>query len=73
MEGWFSIYAHSCRFWSILVDLRANIDAIAVGNPLDYIGWQGPLAFGHTYLPEVLLVGLYPVAQGPWVNPGILG
>ena len=68
-----SIHVNSGRYWAILVDLRADIDAIAVGNPLDYIGWQGPLAFGHTYLPEVLLVGLYPVAQGPWVNPGIFG
>lgn len=45
------ILVDSGGYWSFLADLWADIYAIAVGNPLDHIGWQGALAFGHAHLP----------------------
>ncbi len=63
-----SILVDLCRFLPIL---RLDIYAIMVGKPLYHIGRQGTLSLGHTHLPQLFLMGSYPIAQGSRIHSGI--
>jgi hypothetical protein len=47
------------------------MDAVLMGYPFYYVGWQGTFPIGHAHSNEHLAMGLYPVAQGSGIHPGI--